>query len=281
MKKIKLVILGFLFVTCLLVWIAVFAQAHSQELVVNFYDVGQGDAILIETPYNQQILIDGGPNDRILAKLGSDMPFWDRTIELIISTHPHADHLFGLVSVLDRYQVEQILETGVVCDTSVCQKWQQTIKEKNIPTRIAQAGQKIKLGQGLVINVLYPFENLENQKIKDLNNTSIMTRLIYGKNSFLFTGDAEKAEEYEILENNIYVDSDVLKLGHQGSNDATSDEFLAAASPIIAVISVSKNNKYGHPHSETLEKFKTIKLYRTDINGDIEIRSDGKILISP
>ena len=188
-------ILSFLFLLNILAWLVVYDLNKPQLLEVNFFDVGQGDAIFIETPQRRQILIDGGPTSIILEKLGQEMPFWDRAIGLIILTHPEHDHLAGLIEVLKRYKVENILWTGVVRDTAEYKEWQRLIRDEEAKIFIAEAGQKIiwKSEFNGFIGVLYPFENLEGQEFKNSNNTSIVAKLIFGENSFLFTVDAYKS----------------------------------------------------------------------------------------
>ncbi|HEB01383.1 MAG TPA: MBL fold metallo-hydrolase [Candidatus Portnoybacteria bacterium] len=276
--KIKYTFLSFLSLIFILVWSAVFSQASPDELEIIFFDVGQGDAIFIETPNGNQVLIDGGPDTSVLAKLGKELPFYDRTIDLIILTHPDEDHLAGLVEVLKRYQVDQILTTGILCQTAVCQKWTELIKEKDIPIKIAQAGQIIDLGSEIAMIVLYPFENLSGQEVKKKNNTSIITRLVYGQNSFLFAGDAERLVERRLLEQNIYLDSDVLKVGHHGSKTSSSQLFLENVSPQIAVISVGRDNRWSLPAATILERLEglDIEIYRTDLDRDVEVISDGE-----
>ena len=274
-------IFGILFGLNLLAWIAVW-ELRPQELEVTFFDIGQGDAAFIETPERLQILIDGGPSSVILEKLGQEMPFWDRTIDLVILTHPERDHLAGLLEVLKSYRVENILWTGVVRDTAEYKEWQRLIKEEGANIFIAKAGQKISLAvsnTAKLLEVLYPFEGLEGKKLKDSNNTSIIARLVFGKTSFLFTGDATQSVEKELIlgrtEYKAQLDSDVLKVGHHGSKTSTSKEFVEAVSPEIAVISDGKNNQYGHPHQEVLNNLAGAQIFRTDLDGDIKIISNG------
>jgi len=277
-KKLSWYILGSLALVAALVLIATFSQAQSQYLKVIIHDIGQGDAIFIETPEKYQILIDGGPDNSILAKLGEDLPFYDRSLDLIILTHPHDDHVTGLIDVLKRYDVKQILYTGVSHTAPNYIEWLKVIKDEGTPLKIIQNGQTIKLGENAELYILYPFEDLTGKKVENLNNTSILCRLTYGSNSFLFTGDAEKEEEQDLIDHNIYLKSDVLKVGHHGSNTSSTENFLRAVSPEIGVISAGKDNKFGHPSDKTLEILESnkIKIYRTDENGDVEIVSDGK-----
>lgn len=286
-------IFGLLIYSNILTWVVVFDLSKPHFLEVTFFDVGQGDAIFIETPQRHQILIDGGPDQGILEKLGEEMPFWDKTIDLVILTHPEHDHIAGLIEVLKRYKVENILWTGVVRDTSEYKQWQYLIKEEEkqgAQITIAEAAQKViwlsaspgshpgkqKWLSGY-LEILHPFESLEGQKPKNTNNSSVIGRLVFGKNSFLFTGDAYKSVERKLVKKGTKLLSDVLKVGHHGSKTSSSQEFIAEVLPQIAVISVGKNNRYGHPHSDTLKILHKygIKILRTDKDGDIKIFSDG------
>ena len=278
------VILGTLVGLNILAWTAVW-ELRGSGLEVTFFDVGQGDAAFIETPERQQILIDGGPNSAILEKLGKEMPFWDRTIDWIILTHPEKDHLAGLLEVLKSYKVENILWTGVVRDTAEFTEWQKLIKEEGAKIFIAEAGVRILGGPTSLqiwgrsdLDVLYPFESLEGKEMKDSNDTSIIVKLIFGKISFLFTGDASQSVERRLVlglaKHNL--DAEVLKVGHHGSKTSTSGEFVEAVSPEIAVISAGRNNSYGHPHREVLDNLAGVNIFRTDLSGDIKIISDGE-----
>lgn len=263
----------------ILVWLAVFTQSQNPFLEVDFFDVGQGDAIFIEAPNGNQILIDGGPGDIILEKLGEELSFHDRSIDLIILTHPEADHINGLIEVLKNYQVEHILYTGVVRDTSAYKEWSKLISEKSIPLTIAQAGQVIYLSPQIKLYILWPFQDLSGQRLKNNNNASVVVQLVYGQAEFLFTGDIEKETERELVTRGIDLTSDVLKVPHHGSKTSTTQEFLSKVNPKVAVISAGRKNPYGHPHSSVLERLKDVKVYGTYKDGDIEIFSDGQSLL--
>ena len=270
---------SFLFLANIIAWLVVYNLSKVKFLDVNFFDVGQGDAIFIETPERNQILIDGGPSSSILEKLGKEMPFWDRSIDLIILTHPERDHMAGLIEVLKKYKVENILWTGILRDTAEFQEWLKLIKEEKAQIFIAKAGQRVT-DQNIILDILYPFESLEGKEFKESNNTSIIGKLTFNKNSFLFTGDAYKSAEEKLIKRQSDISSNVLKVAHHGSKTSTSNKFLEEVSPEIGVISVGEN-KYGHPHQEVLERFKKygIKILRTDLDGDIKIISDGSNLI--
>ena len=281
-KALSLSVLALLFFFNVIAWGKVFDLNNPQILEVTFFDVGQGDAIFIETPKGHQILIDGGPDVSVLEKLGREIPFWDNTLDLIILTHPEKDHLFGLIEVLKRYRVENILWTGIVRDTQSYKVWLKGINEEEAKIKIAQSGQKISWGldsEGF-IEIFYPLENLEGKKFEKANNTSISSKLIFGQNSFLFTGDAEKSVERELMGKGSKIDSDLLKAGHHGSKTSTDPGFVKVVSPKIVVISNGRNNYYGHPHQETLDTLNKydISVLRTDQLGDIKIFSDGRKL---
>jgi len=281
-KNLVFYILGFLVLLNVLAGIVALDLSKVRFLEVNFFDVGQGDSIFIETPGRHQILIDGGPGSAILEKLAKEMPFWDRTIDLIILSHPERDHLAGLIEVMKRYRVENILWTGIIRDTAEFKEWKKAIEEEKANVKIAQVPQKIfwrsHLQNYSFIEVLYPFENLAGQELTNSNNTSIVSRLVFGDNSFLFTGDVQKSAEKKLAEGENNLDSDILKVAHHGSKNSNSKEFVEKVSPEIAVISVGKGNSYGHPHQEVLDILSGygIKVLRTDQSGDIKIISDGK-----
>ncbi len=277
-KKIKYLSLAILTITVIIVWSVVFEQVKDNILEVHFFDVGQGDAIFIETPNGQQVLIDGGPDKTVLEKLSQVMPFYDRKIDLLILTHPDADHITGLVSVLEYYNIGRILFSGLTKDTAIYQKWQDLIEDKEIPLTVAQAGQQIILQEGIVMKILWPDQSLLESFSEPCNNVSIVGQLIYGRTEFLLTGDIEKKVESHLLKENWPLESDILKVAHHGSKTSSSYDFLKAVNPQIAVISVGEKNRYKHPHEEVLERLKDILVYRTDDYGDIEIMTDGVFL---
>ncbi|EKE14424.1 MAG: hypothetical protein ACD_12C00515G0004 [uncultured bacterium] len=251
---------------------------RESYLRVSFLDIGQGDSILIQTPGNQDILIDGGPDNSVVDKLGRTLPFYDRDIELMILTHAHADHICGLVEVLKRYEVKQVLYSGKVDNNSACfLAWLDIIEEKNIPLTVALAGQNISLAQGLDMKILYPEEDLTGQKLKDLNDSSVVTLLDFKEIEFLFTGDAPQEIEEKLIEEKLEK-VEVLKMGHHGSKYSTSEEFLDAINPEYAVIQSGQDNKYGHPHFITLRKLEKrgVEILRNDICGNIYFETDGE-----
>lgn len=249
-----------------------------ENLEIDYLDVGQGDAELIQTPFGQNILIDGGPGDKVLKSLGKALPWWDRKIDLMILTHPHDDHVTGLIEVLKRYQVKKILYTGVNHDSPNYIAWLETVRAKKISLTIIDRPQVIELGKDCALEIIYPNKNLSGLAVENLNNSSIIAKLVYKENKFLFVGDAEEEVEKELLKLKIDLKADVLKIGHHGSTTSTSEDFLRAVSPLKAVIEVGADNEFGHPQVRILKRLENadIEIFRTDLLGNIRLKSDGK-----
>ncbi|PIU79087.1 MAG: MBL fold metallo-hydrolase [Candidatus Moranbacteria bacterium CG06_land_8_20_14_3_00_43_56] len=240
-----------------------------RPLRIVFLDVGQGDSILIQKG-SRQILIDGGPSGKVeLAKLGKYLPYFDREIEIVIATHPDKDHIAGLIEAARNYKIDKILATAAEKDTQVFKEWREVLDYNKIETLEVWRGTEIKFDDANM-KVLYPAGKVD-PSVGEANDKSVVARLDYGENSFLFTGDIESGAEKEILESRENVDIDFLKIAHHGSKYSSSEEFLDAASPEEAVISVGKNNSYGHPTEAVLEALKkrNVKVFRTDEKGDI------------
>lgn len=258
------------------------ATMPDDNLHVSFLDVGQGDAILIQRG-NQDILIDGGPSPQaICLELGNKLPFWDRTIELVVSTHPDADHLTGLVEVLKRYGVEQVLYPVLQCESPLYGEWLKLVRERKIKKTIAQAGQQIDLGDGAVMHVLNPPVPHLTDTGSDIDNNGVVLRLSLGRASFLFTADIRKEAELAFVGDRADLRSTVLKVAHHGSNTSTTPQFLSVVNPQAAVISMSANNKFGHPSDEVMERLEaklgSESIFRTDEHGTIEFITDGERL---
>jgi competence protein ComEC len=248
----KRTIILFLIIANIFSWSVIFSFSQAKGLEVCFLDIGMGDSIFIETEFKHQILIDGGPNNRVIKKLEERMPFWDRTIDLIVLTHPDKDHMFGLIEVLKRYKVENILWTGIETDTLLGREWEEAIKKERAKLWIAREGLNIKISKYRNISVLYPFESLEHRVVSNKNNSSIIMLLNSNEHKILFTGDAEKKVEQWLVEKEYDLRTQVLKVSHHGSKTGSSLEFLEAVQPDAAIICASENNQYGFPHEETL-----------------------------
>lgn len=270
--KIKIFAYGFLLL-CVLSFFAFeqYAKAEFDHLRVYFFDVGQGDAILVRTPDKKDILIDGGPDDTILERLGEALPFWDRHIDIVILTHPHADHINGLYEVLKRYKVGMILESNLEKNPESMNYFNDLAYSLFGGDIIASPvdGDKIILDNNIGIEFFYPFET--NLKEKDLNDTSLLFKLSYGEIDFLFTGDATEKLEKRLLEHNI--ESEFLKVGHHGSRYSSSSVFLEAVNPTFSIISVGEDNRFGHPTKDALDRISLTGsgILRTDKNGSIVV----------
>jgi competence protein ComEC len=293
-KKTILFSAALLFFLNFLCWKEIFVLNEPQYLKVDFLNVGQGDSAFIQTPEGHQILIDGGPDSSVLGKLSSLMPFWDKTIDIVILTHPEKDHMMGLLDVLQKYKVDYFLWTGVIKDDAENKQLAVLLDKAQAPqgsflaslsgigpTKVlsASAGGEIKAGN-VLIDILYPFENLAGKELKNTSNdTCVVSKLIFGKNSFLFTGDISSVAEKELVNSGENISSDILKVAHHGSKYSTSDLFLENVKPEIAVIEVGKNS-YGHPTPEVLQRLEKfgIKMFRTDKDGDVKFVSDGNTI---
>lgn len=269
------------------IYYAVFSNLPSNNL--NFYvlNIGQGDAIFIETPNGKQVLVDGGPDNKVLSELGAVMPFNDKTIDLVVLTHPQEDHLFGLIDVLKRYTVANVLMTGVVYKNSSYEELKKIIQEKNINVFSAYAGEKVSLDKNVTLDVLWPKENLWGQEFSDntINDTSVALLLKFKQKKFLMMGDAEVKEEVDLInfcdlpENLICskedLDIDVLKLSHHGSKTSSSQLFLDRTTPELALASIGWRNRYYFPHQEIVDRLKQIPFFHTAQNGRIKVITDG------
>lgn len=241
------------------------------NLEVHFIDVGQGDSILIITPL-KNILIDGG--DRGSTALNYIKNHGIKSLDYIISTHPHADHIGGLINVIQAMPVGEVIDPAVVHTTQTFEDYITLIDQKGIWFNEGRAGMVFDMGGGAMMQILHPTAPSQS----DLNNASIVIKLIFGNVSFLFAGDAESAAESQILNRGYDLDSTILKVGHHGSNTSSTQAYLNAVKPEAAVIMCGKNNSYGHPHEETLSKLNAVnaKIYRTDLHGNIVITTDGQ-----
>lgn len=279
LKKIKLIALGILAVAAFLVWSAYFSFSPNNDLKVAFFDVGQGDSALIETPNRNKIIIDGGPDNSVLAKIGRYFSFFEKAVDILIITHPDSDHLAGAVEIAKNYNVGLIIVNGKQCASSLCGEFEKIIKQKNIKVISSAKGQEMDLGRGVKINILMPASQTAGAaKKEDDNNSSIISLLSFGKDSFLFLGDAEIKEELALIENFPDLKAEVLKVAHHGSKNSANDLFLEKINPKFSVISAGAKNTYGHPHIKTLEALKKIgsEIFRTDLGGDIKFISNGE-----
>ncbi len=253
-------------------FIPTFSRSNFLRLI--FFDVGQGDASLIILPDGRKILIDGGPDNQVLFSLGRYLNFFDRNFDLLILSHEHDDHLFGLVQVIKRYRIGKIIHAASYCKTSLCQEFFETAKKQNIEVEEIKSQQKIIFAPDCVLD-LYPPENL---LAKNINNRSIAFRLdCFGAKIFM-AGDGELAREEELLSESNDLKSTIFKASHHGSNTSNSENFIKKINPSLIIIPVGAENNFKHPASSTLERFESlgIKYFRTDKNGNISLKFLGK-----
>lgn len=267
-----------LLVLAFLLWSAL-TKAPDSNLHLFILDVGQGDAIFIQSPTQYQVLIDGGPDRKILSELSEVMPLNDRSINLVILTHNHADHLTGLLNVLERYQIDEVWGSGALYDTKTYQNWFSLLEKKGLKLKSVWQGVVQDMGGDAKLTVVYPLEDKTGDFPKSQHEDTVVSKLSYQKFSALLTGDIEEKQEELILKNNSEIlKSDVLKIPHHGSSNGLLDDFLTKISPKLAIISVGGNNRYGHPGQLTLTKLedRNIPILRTDQNGKVEVVSNGQ-----
>jgi len=237
----------------------------DRELTFATIDVGQGDAIFIESPTGTQILIDAGPPRRILGQLARLMPPFDRSLDAIILTHPDQDHIGGFAEVLRNYKVKMVLEPGSHNASQTYANLKNLFEDKGIPVTLARRGMRLHLGGGAVLDILFPDRDVSSWVT---NDASIIARLSYGESSFMLTGDATRDTEQVVLDYGTVVKSDVLKVGHHGSKTSTSSQFVQAVAPEYALISAGADNRYGHPHESVVD---TLREFGADILSTYEV----------
>ncbi len=271
MKQTRWLILITLVIIVGLIWLFIW-QTTNRELRVSFLNVGQGDSIFIEAPNGNQMLIDGGSGKVVLSELGQVMSWSDRFIDVVVATHPDADHIGGLYFVLDRFQIGALLEPGVLAGTQTYQRLESRLASHQVPKILARRGMKVILDKDVTFTVLYPDQDTTKM---ETNDASIVGRLEYKGNSFYLNGDSPlKVENYLAKRDGDQIRSTVLKVGHHGSRTSTGQSFLEVVNPVYAVISAGKNNRYGHPHPEVVEKLenKNIKILSTAEDGRITFK---------
>ena len=275
-----------------LIW-GIVGNLPDRDLHLVVCDVGQGDAVLIHQG-SMQVLVDGGPNSSVLDCLSRHLPFWDRTLEVVVLTHPQADHLNGLVDVLERYDVEQVVVNGLVNDTAGFRAFQEVVIDEGALVYLPSRGDEIRLGP-IRLTVLLPEEKLGLARVweepgvtgevlgiathqGDLNETSVVLKLTFGEFDALLVGDIGFSSEQALIVDGVLSEVEVLKVGHHGSKYASSLDFLREIRPTLAVISVGGKNSYGHPTRDTLMRLDTVgaRVFRTDVEGDVEIVSNGQ-----
>ena len=263
------------------IWCAAIHANRGGILTVSFLDVGEGDAIFIQAPSGRTALIDGGPDTGVLRQLGTVSTWSTRSIDVIVATHPDADHITGLIDVLERFKVSYVIQSSVLGNTPVWNSLENDItKSERQGTKVimAQRGQVIDLGAGVYLEVFSPDRNVPNV---DTNVGCVVTRLVYGATSFMFSCDApQNIESYLVYLDDKNLHSDVLKAGHHGSKNSSSLLFVGFVDPQYAVYSRGCDNKYGFPASETVAAFKQMNIptFDTCTDGAVTFTSDGKVV---
>lgn len=242
----------------------------SKNLMVHFIDVGQGDAILIQTN-NKNLLIDSGPdNKKAFSYLKAQGV---KSLDYVIATHPHDDHIGSMAKIINTFDIHSFYAPKITNNTDAFKDMLNSLNNKNLKLIPAKVGLKINLGDNINCTILSPIEN----SYKELNNYSIVLKISYNNTSFIFMGDAEVSNENELIKTGYNLKADILKVGHHGSNSSTSKPLLSEVKPKVAIISCGQGNDYGHPNKETINKLseENISIYRTDKHGSIILESDG------
>jgi len=259
------------------VWSAAFALEPSGNLRVSFLDVGQGDAIFIESPAKVQVLVDGGPSRAVLRELSGVLPWFDRSIDIVLATHPDKDHIGGLPEVLERYKVAYFVRSGVEDGGADKRALDEAVAgEREAREIVARAGDVFDLGGGAFLEILFPDRDVSGL---EANSGSVIVRVVYGETAVILSGDAPKAiEEYIAGRYGGALQSDILKVGHHGSKTSSSELFVGLVSPEFAVFSRGCSNRYGHPHAEVLDTFARFEISVLDTceEGTITFTSDGQ-----
>ncbi len=276
MKATTKIVLSALVLFAVFVWTSLAKSPASDGVNLYYFDIGQGDAALIQKD-NYQILIDGGPDDTILAKLGEVMPMTDRNIELVILSHPHADHLVGINQILERYDVGKIYSSGVLHTSNEYLEFLETVQNDEIELVIPSVGFELVPFENSQLQFLWPGDKYVGESMKNLNNSSEVVRFCYYDQCSLFTGDLETDGQAEMLalleQKEINIESKYIKIAHHGSSNGTNQELLNSVKPEVAVVSVGEDNQFGHPHSRIIDLLleNNAEIRRTDRDGDIII----------
>ncbi len=258
------------------VWYVVLRGERGGMLTVSFLDVGQGDAIFIDAPSGRQVLIDGGKGSSVLRALSDVMPWYDRSIDVMIATHPDADHIGGLIDVLDRYEVGMAITSSVEGDTQMWRTLGERIAKEKARQVTALRGQIIVLGSGAYLEILFPDRLVPHL---ETNTGCVVARLVYGDTAFMLSCDAPQSiEKYLVALDGGKLRSDVLKAGHHGSKTSSALAFVGFVGPEYGVLSRGCDNTYGHPHQQTLDTFARLQISLSDTctDGTVSFVSDGK-----
>ena len=259
----------------LILWTVVFHESRNGILTFAVLNIGQGDALFIESPTGTQVLVDGGPNNALMKEISAVVPWYDRHIDMLVITNPDKDHYEGFIKALDKYSVDVVLEPGTSNPYQAYTVLENKIAEKKIPRILARRGQIVDLGGGAYLQILFPDRDVSGLSS---NDGSIVMRLVYGATSVALQGDSTAGIEHYLVGLGTPLKSTILKAGHHGSRTSSTEEYVSSVSPEYTVISSGLNNSYGHPHKETLDTMNklSIPVFDTCNNGRLVFQSDGK-----
>lgn len=266
-----------LVVSTLFLWVAMLSNSDA-ILTIAFLDVGQGDSIYIESPSGNQVLIDGGRNRAVLRQLGSIMPFYDRSIDVVIATHPDSDHIGGLPDVFSRFSVSTFIEPGSSSTSGVFHEMMHLADLEGSTHILARRGQTIDMGDGAYIRIIFPDRDVSGL---ESNNSSVIAQVVYGETEVMLTGDAGSSiERYVVSLEGSRLHSDILKAGHHGSKTSSDQQFVSVVDPDYVIISAGLNNRYGHPHAEVIDRFRDLgaTILSTYESGMLVFTSTGMVL---
>ena len=273
-----------IFVCCLIVVsvVAIYlivSLVSQHKLRVSFLDVGQGDAILIQTPSGKSMLIDGGPTNVVLEKIAHEMSYFDNDIDVIVATHPDADHITGLIPVLEKYKISTMVISPAEGSTKIVDDLTSHIVAEHTDTHVARSGDSIDFHDGVIAKILYPRASYVGKK-SDTNDASVSMVITYGDESFLLTGDLPSKEESKLLNEDLPKHITVYKVGHHGSKYSSGEQLLTYIKPEYAVVSAGKDNKYGHPNIETIDRLQKYaqEILSTIDRGTISFIADGRMM---
>ncbi|MES2436489.1 MAG: MBL fold metallo-hydrolase [Patescibacteria group bacterium] len=271
----RIIFVSLLLLSNIFIWYVYLCERNSGEVTVSFLNIGQGDAIYIQSPTGNQIMIDGGPPHAVLGELRKVIPFYDRSLDMLLVTNPDTDHYAGFIDVLKGYDVKYVAEPGTYSPSQTYKVFKEEVAHEHASTTLLKRNMIIHLGGGADLHILYPDKDVSKETT---NDGSVLAKLVYKNNEIMFTGDAPKSsEEYLVSLNPHDLKSDVLKVGHHGSKTSSSEKFVEAINPRFAIISAGEKNRYGHPHSETTDVFKKlgVPVFGTYEHGMITLKLDG------
>lgn len=249
-----------------------------QKLHVSFLDIGQGDSILIQTPSGHTMIIDGGPSDKVLAKMNEQMNYFNHTIDVMVATHPDSDHVTGLIPVLEKYDVKNIVRSDEEGTTGVFKDLETHMRDEGSVTHVAKVGDVIDFNDGVTATILHPYLN---EKFSDTNSASVSVLLSYGRETFLLTGDLPTTNESLLLSSHLLPKNiTVYKAGHHGSKYSSGEQLLTYIRPEYSIISAGVDNKYGHPNPEAVVRLQNYskEILSTIDRGTITFETNGSVI---